>query len=198
MGKGKKQQAAKKGQGAPKQQQQQPKAPQAAKKAQGAPKQQQQQPKAPQAAKKAQEPPQKKAKVEEKAPEKVEDADALQAVFTEVESIQEEIENSLKEEGDKVKEIGRQYNTKRQPLFVKRAAAIAKVPNFWLHVIMNSPVGQMLSDKDLEIFKYLKDVVVEEALETDKEKDASDFKITFVIWPLPVWHFPVHMHRLTN
>ncbi len=139
---------------------------------------------------KQQQPPQKKAKIEEKAPAKEElDEDVLEPVFAEFEAIQDELEKSLKEEGDKVKELGRQYNTKRQPLFNKRSGVIAKIPNFWLQVIMNGPIGPMLNDKDLEIFKYLKDVTVSEALEAEKDKDAADFKVTFV----SLSHFSCHL-----
>ena len=68
----------------------------------------------------------------------------------------EELEKITVELSQKVNELDRQYQLKKQPLYEKRGAIIAKLPEFWLTALLHhSVLSDAISDNDVKLLKHM-------------------------------------------
>jgi hypothetical protein len=154
-------------------------------------------------------PPAKKAKADEE--QQAEIAELSEAAQKELAEISAEFNKLAEEEMKAVAKITREFNGKRKPVLEKRKQVVSKIPGFWLQAVRspstrlaliseichfhfsnlhfvvstqlaNTPAAGLISDKDSEVFQYLKDITVIEPTdeEADKAKADDDFKIIFV------------------
>ncbi|XP_042502647.1 NAP1-related protein 2-like [Macadamia integrifolia] len=100
-----------------------------------------------------------------------------------LQEIQDELEKVNEEASDKVLEVEQKYNEIRRPVYEKRNEIIRSIPDFWLTAFLSHPaLGDLLSEDDQKIFKYLS------SLEVEDFKDVkSGYSITFNFNPNP--HF---------
>jgi len=98
-----------------------------------------------------------------------------------LESIQEQIEELNDKATEEILEVERKYNRLRKPIYERRNQAIRKIPDFWLKVFTTQDMlAALLSDNDLAVFKYLKELNVE-----DHDDVKSGFKISLTFDPNP-------------
>ncbi|KAA8540960.1 hypothetical protein F0562_024902 [Nyssa sinensis] len=92
-----------------------------------------------------------------------------------LQEIQDELEKINEEASDKVLEVEQKYNEIRKPVYDKRNDIIKSIPHFWLTAFLSHPaLGDLLTDEDQKIFKYLS------SLEVEDFKDVkSGYSITF-------------------
>ncbi|RVW14635.1 NAP1-related protein 2 [Vitis vinifera] len=93
-----------------------------------------------------------------------------------LQEIQDDLEKINEEASDKVLEVEQKYNEIRKPIYDKRNDIIKSIPDFWLTAFLSHPaLGDLLSEEDQKIFKYLS------SLEVEDFKDVkSGYSITFV------------------
>ncbi|KAK4778580.1 hypothetical protein SAY86_006108 [Trapa natans] len=98
-----------------------------------------------------------------------------------LQEIQDELEKINEEASDKVLEVEQKYNEIRRPVYDKRSEIINSIPDFWLTAFLSHPaLGELLTDEDQKIFKYLS------SLEVEDSKDVkSGYSITFNFRPNP-------------
>lgn len=89
----------------------------------------------------------------------------------------------IEEEFDsKVLELQAAYNKKKQPIYTRRAEAVAKIPNFWGQACSKHRILNMfMLEEDAELFKHVKSLIVEEA-----DDIKSGYKITVHFAPNPI------------
>ncbi|KAL8140277.1 hypothetical protein V2J09_006298 [Rumex salicifolius] len=120
----------------------------------------------------------KKLKVADKNDEEsAEQVDSELVVSIEkLQEIQDELEKINEKASDEVLEVEQKYNEIRKPVYGKRNEIINAIPDFWLTAIMSHPVlGELLTEEDQKIFKYLT------SLEVEDSKDVkSGYSITFI------------------
>ncbi|KAJ6792957.1 NAP1-related protein 2-like isoform X2 [Iris pallida] len=81
-----------------------------------------------------------------------------------LQEIQDELEKVNEEASDKVLEVEQKYNEIRRPVYKKRNEIIQSIPDFWLTSFLSHPVlGDLLSEEDQKIFKYLVSLDVEDS-----------------------------------
>ncbi|XP_020586704.1 NAP1-related protein 1-like [Phalaenopsis equestris] len=92
-----------------------------------------------------------------------------------LQEVQDELEKINEDASDKVLEVEQKFNEIRQPVYKRRNDIIQSIPDFWLTAFMSHPgLGQLLSEEDQKIFKYLS------SLEVEDSKDLkSGYTITF-------------------
>ncbi|XP_043705925.1 NAP1-related protein 2-like isoform X1 [Telopea speciosissima] len=127
----------------------------------------------------------KKPKVAERGEE--EDADHIDGELVlsieKLQEIQDELEKVNEEASDKVLEVEQKYNEIRRPVYEKRNEIIKSIPDFWLTAFLSHPaLGDLLSEEDQKIFKYLSSLDVE-----DFKDVKSGYSISFNFNPNP--HF---------
>ncbi|KAJ4973149.1 hypothetical protein NE237_006323 [Protea cynaroides] len=127
----------------------------------------------------------KKPKVSERGEE--EDSDHIDGELVlsieKLQEIQDELEKVNEEASDKVLEVEQKYNEIRRPVYEKRNEVIKSIPDFWLTAFLSHPaLGDLLSEEDQKIFKYLSSLDVE-----DFKDVKSGYSITFYFNPNP--HF---------
>ncbi|KAK4750429.1 hypothetical protein SAY87_003911 [Trapa incisa] len=126
-------------------------------------------------------------KVKVSAAEKVEEENSvhldgeLVVSIEKLQEIQDELEKINEEASDKVLEVEQKYNEIRRPVYDKRSEIINSIPDFWLTAFLSHPaLGELLTDEDQKIFKYLS------SLEVEDSKDVkSGYSITFNFRPNP-------------
>ncbi|CAD5189287.1 unnamed protein product [Musa acuminata subsp. malaccensis] len=92
-----------------------------------------------------------------------------------LQEIQDELEKINEEASDKVFEVEQKYNEIRRPVYVRRAEIIKHIPDFWLTAFLSHPaLGDLLSEKDQEIFKFMRSLDVE-----DFKDMKTGYSITF-------------------
>ncbi|KAL7192142.1 hypothetical protein ACSBR2_024063 [Camellia fascicularis] len=98
-----------------------------------------------------------------------------------LQEIQDELEKINEEASDEVLELEQKYNEIRKPVYEKRSDIIKSIPDFWLTAFLSHPaLGELLTDEDQKIFKYLS------SLEVEDFKDVkSGYIITFNFSPNP-------------
>ncbi|CBI15238.3 hypothetical protein AAG906_001373 [Vitis piasezkii] len=98
-----------------------------------------------------------------------------------LQEIQDDLEKINEEASDKVLEVEQKYNEIRKPIYDKRNDIIKSIPDFWLTAFLSHPaLGDLLSEEDQKIFKYLS------SLEVEDFKDVkSGYSITFNFNPNP-------------
>ncbi|KAF3607328.1 hypothetical protein DY000_02045777, partial [Brassica cretica] len=65
---------------------------------------------------------------------------------------------------DEVLEVEQKYNVIRKPVYNKRNEIIKAIPDFWLTAFLSHPaLGELLTEEDQKIFKYLSSLDVEDA-----------------------------------
>jgi len=112
----------------------------------------------------------KKAKVEDESAE-----DVLNAQHEKLGAMQSEIEKLNDEATEEILQIEKKYNALRKPYYKKRNDVIREIPDFWLKTFLNhNMMSDLLDEEDQEVFKYLKEVNVE-----DFDDVKSGFKISF-------------------
>lgn len=98
-----------------------------------------------------------------------------------LESIQDQIEELNDRATDEILEVEKKYNRLRKPIYDRRNQAIRKIPDFWLKVFTSQDMlAALLSESDLAVFKYLKELNVE-----DNDDVKSGFKISLIFDPNP-------------
>ncbi|XP_073122899.1 NAP1-related protein 2-like isoform X2 [Henckelia pumila] len=116
----------------------------------------------------------------QKLEEKDDDGDLIQSI-EKLQEIQEELEKINEEASDKVLEVEQKYNAIRKPIYDKRNEHIKSIPDFWLTAFMSHPaLGELLTEKDQKVFKYLGNLEVEESKDVK-----SGYSITFNFDPNP-------------
>ncbi|KAL9856931.1 NAP1-related protein 2 [Arabidopsis thaliana] len=115
----------------------------------------------------------KKAKTEE---ENVEQIDAeLVLSIEKLQEIQDDLEKINEKASDEVLEVEQKYNVIRKPVYDKRNEIIKTIPDFWLTAFLSHPaLGELLTEEDQKIFKYLSSLDVEDAKDVK-----SGYSITF-------------------
>lgn len=121
----------------------------------------------------------KKSKVEEEASDPI-DGELVLSI-EKLQEIQDEIEKVNEEASDKVLEVEQKYNEIRRPIYKRRNEIIQSIPDFWLTAFLSHPVlGDLLSEEDQKIFKYLVSLDVE-----DSKDVKSGYSVTFNFSPNP-------------
>ncbi|XP_006390407.2 NAP1-related protein 1 [Eutrema salsugineum] len=125
----------------------------------------------------------KKAKTEEKVEEEnVEQIDG-ELVFSieKLQEIQDDLEKINEKASDEVLEVEQKYNEIRKPVYDKRNEVIKSIPDFWITAFLSHPaLGELLTEEDQKIFKYLSSLDVEDAKDVK-----SGYSITFHFNPNP-------------
>lgn len=81
-----------------------------------------------------------------------------------VSAVQDELNNLEEEEAQQVLLVHKAFMKRKRPLYVRRQAAISKVPDFWLKVLLAHPLTQpWVSDGDQLALSYLEAVAVSKA-----------------------------------
>ncbi|KAK4490710.1 hypothetical protein RD792_001410 [Penstemon davidsonii] len=107
--------------------------------------------------------------------------DELFVAVEKLQEVQEEIEKVNEEANEKVLEIEQKYNESRKPVYVRRNKIISSIPGFWATAFLSHPtLGDMLTEEDQKIFKYLDSLDVE-----DFQDLKSGYCITFNFQPNP-------------
>ncbi|THG05110.1 hypothetical protein TEA_012916 [Camellia sinensis var. sinensis] len=93
----------------------------------------------------------------------------------------EKLQEFNEEASEKVLEVEQKYNEIRRPVYVKRNEIINSIPDFWLTAFLSHPaLGDLLSEEDSKIFKYL------DSLDVEDFKDVKlGYSITFNFKPNP-------------
>ncbi|KAL3343206.1 hypothetical protein AABB24_026987 [Solanum stoloniferum] len=92
-----------------------------------------------------------------------------------LQEIQDELEKINEKASDEVLEIEQKYSHVRQPVYDRRNDIIKAIPDFWLTAFLSHPVlGELLTEEDHKIFKFLSSVEVE-----DSKDVKSGYTITF-------------------
>ncbi|CAN7098868.1 unnamed protein product [Brassica rapa subsp. narinosa] len=116
----------------------------------------------------------KKAKIKK---ENVEQIDGELVISIEkLQEIQDNLEKINEKASDEVLEVDQKYNVIRKPVYDKRNEVIKAIPDLWLTAFLSHPaLGELLSEEDQKIFKYLS------SLDVDDAKDVkSGYSITFL------------------
>ncbi|XP_010428446.1 PREDICTED: NAP1-related protein 1 [Camelina sativa] len=119
----------------------------------------------------------KKSKIEEKVEdENLELIDKeLVLSIEKLQEIQENLEKINEKASDEVLEVEQKYNEIRKPVYDKRNEIIQSIPDFWLTAFLSHPaLGDLLTEEDQKIFKYLSSLEVEDAKDVK-----SGYSITF-------------------
>ncbi|XP_010539964.1 PREDICTED: NAP1-related protein 2-like [Tarenaya hassleriana] len=119
----------------------------------------------------------KKAKTEENPQEEnAEQIDGeLVLSIEKLQEIQDELEKINEKASDEVLEVEQKYNEIRKPVYGKRNEIINSIPDFWLTAFLSHPaLGELLTEEDQKIFKYLSFLEVEDAKDVK-----SGYSITF-------------------
>ncbi|KAJ4962036.1 hypothetical protein NE237_021946 [Protea cynaroides] len=106
----------------------------------------------------------KKPKVSEKGEEDSDHIDGeLVLSIEKLQEIQDELEKVNEEASDKVLEVEQKYNEILRPVYEKRNEITKSIPDFWLTAFLSHPaLGDLLSEEDQKIFKYLSSLDVED------------------------------------
>lgn len=103
-----------------------------------------------------------------------------QKALEEIDVCQNEVDQLNEEASEEILKVEQKYNTKRKPLFKKRADIIQRIPSFWVTAFINHPhISTLLEEVEEEALHYMSSVEVEEF-----EDIKSGYKI--------------HMHFNTN
>ncbi|XP_059670322.1 NAP1-related protein 2-like [Cornus florida] len=98
-----------------------------------------------------------------------------------LQEVQDELEKVNEEASDRVLEVEQKYNEIRRPVYIKRNEIIKSIPDFWLTAFLSHPaLGDLLSEEDQKIFKYLNSLDVE-----DFKDVKSGYSISFNFKPNP-------------
>ncbi|EOA35614.1 hypothetical protein CARUB_v10020829mg [Capsella rubella] len=119
----------------------------------------------------------KKSKIEEKVEdENLEQIDGeLVLSIEKLQEIQDDLEKINEKASDEVLEVEQKYNEIRKPVYDKRNEVIQAIPDFWLTAFFSHPaLGDLLTEEDQKIFKYLSSLEVEDAKDVK-----SGYSITF-------------------
>ncbi|CDY19242.1 BnaC05g14430D [Brassica napus] len=104
----------------------------------------------------------KKAKIEEENVEQI-DGELVLSIET-LQEIQDDLEKINEKASDEVLEVEQKYNVIRKPVYDKRNEIIKAIPDFWLTAFLSHPaLGELLTEEDQKIFKYLSSLDVEDA-----------------------------------
>ncbi|KFK44030.1 hypothetical protein AALP_AA1G206400 [Arabis alpina] len=121
----------------------------------------------------------KKAKTEEENVELI-DTELVLSI-EKLQEIQDDLEKINEKASDEVLEVEQKYNEIRKPVYDKRNELIKSIPDFWLTAFMSHPaLGELLTEEDQKIFKYLTSLDVEDAKDVK-----SGYSITFHFSPNP-------------
>ncbi|CAL5369899.1 unnamed protein product [Camellia sinensis] len=98
-----------------------------------------------------------------------------------LQEVQDDLDKFNEEASEKVLEVEQKYNEIRRPVYVKRNEIINSIPDFWLTAFLSHPaLGDLLSEEDSKIFKYL------DSLDVEDFKDVKlGYSITFNFKPNP-------------
>ncbi|CAF2084136.1 hypothetical protein HID58_021876 [Brassica napus] len=115
----------------------------------------------------------KKAKIKK---ENVEQIDGELVISIEkLQEIQDNLEKINEKASDEVLEVDQKYNVIRKPVYDKRNEVIKAIPDLWLTAFLSHPaLGELLSEEDQKIFKYLSSLDVDDA-----KYVKSGYSITF-------------------
>ncbi|KAI8018822.1 NAP1-related protein 2 [Camellia lanceoleosa] len=107
----------------------------------------------------------KKSKVSDRT--EVEDSDHIDTELVlsieKLQEVQDQLEKVNEEASEKVLAVEQKYNKIRRPIYVKRNEIIKSIPDFWLTAFLSHPaLGDLLSEEDSKIFKYLDSLDVED------------------------------------
>ncbi|GMP33478.1 hypothetical protein CsSME_00006782 [Camellia sinensis var. sinensis] len=98
-----------------------------------------------------------------------------------LQEIQDELEKINEEASDKVLEVEQKYNEIRKPVYEKRSDIIKSIPDFWLTAFLSHPaLGELLTDEDQKIFKYLSSLEVEDF--KDVKSGTTKITATSIKW----------------
>ncbi|XP_028080528.1 NAP1-related protein 2-like isoform X2 [Camellia sinensis] len=120
----------------------------------------------------------KKSKVSDRT--EVEDSDHIDTELVlsieKLQEVQDQLEKVNEEASEKVLAVEQKYNEIRRPVYVKRNEIIKSIPDFWLTAFLSHPaLGDLLSEEDSKIFKYL------DSLDVEDFKDLKlGYSITFI------------------
>jgi len=103
-----------------------------------------------------------------------------------VEAIEDKIHNLENEKADQVLTIEKAYDIKQEPLYEKRAAIIATLPNFWTTCFLQHPqLSSLIEEEDEKVMTKLEAIRIETSKEpilvenTGSDKKRFDYKIIF-------------------
>ncbi|KAJ4916143.1 NAP1-related protein 2 [Raphanus sativus] len=121
----------------------------------------------------------KKAKIEEENVEQIDEELVLS--IEKLQEIQDDLEKINEKASDEVLEVEQKYNVIRKPVYDKRNEIIKAIPDFWLTAFLSHPaLGELLTEEDQKVFKYLSSLDVEDAKDVK-----SGYSITFHFNPNP-------------
>lgn len=98
-----------------------------------------------------------------------------------LQEFQDQLDKINEEASEEVLAVEQKYNVKRRPVYTKRDEVIKTIPDFWLTAFLSHPaLGDLLTDEDTKIFKYL------DSLDVEDFKDLKfGYSITFNFKPNP-------------
>lgn len=121
----------------------------------------------------------KKAKVEEENEEQI-DGELVLSI-EKLQEIQDNLEKINEKASYEVLEVEQKYNEILKPVYDKRNEVIKSIPDFWITAFLSHPaLGELLTEEDQKIFKYLSSLDVEDAKDVK-----SGYSITFHFNPNP-------------
>jgi len=86
-----------------------------------------------------------------------------QKALEEIDVCQNEVDQLNEEASEEILKVEQKYNTKRKPLFQKRADIIQRIPSFWVTAFINHPhISTLLEEVEEEALHYMSSVEVEE------------------------------------
>ncbi|PVU94345.1 hypothetical protein BB561_002604 [Smittium simulii] len=100
---------------------------------------------------------------------------AFSANVEELFNLQETVEPIISELHDEIYKIQAKYELKKAEFYTKRAAVIAKIPNFWQRAIENQAVlSTLVESEDSNALEYLVNIRIDR-----EESNPTAFKIIF-------------------
>jgi len=102
------------------------------------------------------------------------DNEAVEALYQELDQVQEQIDKLSETEDKKIMEITKEFDGLRKPFYESRKQVISKMPDFWSKAFEMHPIiGLVLTGNDKEIMNYLLD------LDFEQSEDLKTFKLSF-------------------
>ncbi|KAJ0229464.1 NAP1-related protein 1 [Hirschfeldia incana] len=119
----------------------------------------------------------KKAKLDEESNQQIDGE-----LVKKLQEIQDDLDEIDDKESEEIVGVELRYNRIRKPVYDKRNKVIKSIPDFWITAFLNHPaLGELLTEEDQKIFKYLSSLDVEEG----RDLRTAGYSITFDFNPNP-------------
>jgi hypothetical protein len=91
------------------------------------------------------------------------DDDEVIADLTELQNVEDKIEETEKRREDKIRQVEKEFSKELRPLYDERIKACAKIKGFWVNTMLNHPqLKDLVNQNDEECLMHLNEVDVQE------------------------------------